>query len=154
QPHWPRGQKNELALMKNAGRIFEEEFEHESTSGAGRDKYRDVPGTVWRYRHFKIGGKVHRAKPSLVPKHTTPALSTGVDWFDMKRSLLAGIFLSFVAFAKTFTLEQVLSAPFPYELTAAPGGSRVAWVLNERGARNVWVSAAPDFKAMRWTNYT
>ena len=72
----------------------------------------------------------------------------------MKRSLLAGIFLSFVAFAKTFTLEQVLSAPFPYELTAAPGGSRVAWVLNERGARNVWVSAAPDFKAMRWTNYT
>jgi dipeptidyl aminopeptidase/acylaminoacyl peptidase len=72
----------------------------------------------------------------------------------MKRSLLFGIFLASLALAKTFTLEQVLSAPFPYELIAAPGGGKVAWVLNERGARNIWTAAAPDFKGVRLTNYT
>ncbi len=72
----------------------------------------------------------------------------------MKRSLLAGVFLASLALAKTFTLEQVLSAPFPSELIAAPGGGKVAWLLNERGARNVWMAAAPDFKGVRLTNYT
>jgi dipeptidyl aminopeptidase/acylaminoacyl peptidase len=72
----------------------------------------------------------------------------------MKRSLLAGVFLASLALAKTFTLEQVLSAPFPSELIVAPGGGKVAWLLNERGARNVWMAAAPDFKGVRLTNYT
>jgi len=72
----------------------------------------------------------------------------------MKRSLLAGVLLASLALAKSFTLEQVLSAPFPYELIAAPGGGKVAWLLNERGARNVWTAAAPDFKGVRLTNYT
>ncbi len=62
--------------------------------------------------------------------------------------------LASLALAKTFTLEQVLSAPFPSELTAAPGGGKVAWLLNERGARNIWIAAAPDFKGVRLTNYT
>jgi dipeptidyl aminopeptidase/acylaminoacyl peptidase len=51
------------------------------------------------------------------------------------------------------TLEQYLSAPFPSELTAAPTGGKVAWVLNERGARNIWVAAAPDYKGRRLTSY-
>src|ERR1039458_4948126 len=96
----------------------------------------------------------------------------------MKRSLLAAVFLASLALAKTFTLEQVLSAPFPLELIltstpaktftleqvlsapfpseliAASGGGKVAWLLNERGARNIWVAAAPDFKGVRLTNYT
>src|SRR6185369_7844478 len=56
--------------------------------------------------------------------------------------------------ARPFTLEQVLSAPFPFELTAAPGGSKVAWILNEHGARNIWIASAPDFKGTRLTAYT
>jgi dipeptidyl aminopeptidase/acylaminoacyl peptidase len=72
----------------------------------------------------------------------------------MRRSLLAGLFLASLALAKTFTLEQVLSAPFPSELIAAPGGGKVAWLLNERGARNIWIALAPDFKGVRLTNYT
>src|SRR6516225_9330146 len=72
----------------------------------------------------------------------------------MKRSLLAGVFLTTLAVARTFTLEQVLSAPFPSELIATPGGGKVAWLLNERGARNVWMAAAPDFRGVRLTNYT
>src|SRR5262245_61033430 len=58
-----------------------------------------------------------------------------------------------VAAAATFTLEQVLSAPFPSELTAAPSGGKVAWLLNERGARNIWMASAPDYKGVRVTSY-
>ena len=51
------------------------------------------------------------------------------------------------------TLEQYLSAPFASEIHAAPGGGKVVWILNERGARNLWVAAAPDWKGRRLTAY-
>jgi dipeptidyl aminopeptidase/acylaminoacyl peptidase len=44
-----------------------------------------------------------------------------------------------------FTLEQVLSSPFPSELVAAIHGSRVAWVFDAKGIRNVWAADGPDF---------
>ncbi|HEY2018797.1 MAG TPA: prolyl oligopeptidase family serine peptidase [Bryobacteraceae bacterium] len=72
----------------------------------------------------------------------------------MKRILLATLVFAAAASAKSFTLEQVLSAPFPSELIAAPGGGKVAWLLNEHGARNVWMAAAPDYKGIRLTSYT
>lgn len=53
----------------------------------------------------------------------------------------------------TFRLEQVLGYPYPSELAAAPNGAAVAWVLNERGARNVWEAEAPDWTPHRLTNY-
>ncbi|MDX1548579.1 MAG: prolyl oligopeptidase family serine peptidase [Rhodothermales bacterium] len=53
-----------------------------------------------------------------------------------------------------FTLDQVLSAPFPSGLTAAPGGEAVAWVQNDRGVRNLWVAAPPDYRARQLTAYT
>ncbi len=45
-----------------------------------------------------------------------------------------------------FTLDQVMSAPFPDELVAAPAGGAVAWIFNARGARNIWVAAPPDYQ--------
>jgi dipeptidyl aminopeptidase/acylaminoacyl peptidase len=69
----------------------------------------------------------------------------------MRRIFLATMLLVSAAGAKTFTLEQVLSAPFPSELIAAPGGGKLAWLLNERGARNIWIAAAPDYKGVRLT---
>jgi dipeptidyl aminopeptidase/acylaminoacyl peptidase len=45
----------------------------------------------------------------------------------------------------SFTLEQVMSSPFPTELVAAAHGSRVAWVFDAKGVRNVWVADGPDF---------
>src|ERR1700689_3292276 len=72
----------------------------------------------------------------------------------MRRLLLSVAAFACALSAKTFTLEQVLSAPFPSEMTAAPGGGAVAWILNERGARNVWYAAAPDFKGVRLTSWT
>ncbi|MDQ6690128.1 MAG: prolyl oligopeptidase family serine peptidase [Gemmatimonadota bacterium] len=53
-----------------------------------------------------------------------------------------------------FTVEQVKSYPFPNGLTAAASGSRIAWALNERGLRNVWVAEGPAFNARRLTHYT
>lgn len=44
-----------------------------------------------------------------------------------------------------FKLEQVLSSPFPSELVAAEHGSRIAWVFDAKGVRNVWVADGPDF---------
>jgi len=55
---------------------------------------------------------------------------------------------------KTFTLERVLSAPFPDNLVASKTKNRLAWVLNEQGKRNIWVAEGPDFVARRLTAYT
>src|SRR5881628_418851 len=53
----------------------------------------------------------------------------------------------------TFNIEQVMGAPFPDELTAAPTGGAVAWVLNTRGARNIWLAAPPDYAGRVVTAY-
>ena len=45
------------------------------------------------------------------------------------------------AAAPSFTLAQVLSAPFPGSLAASPAGGRAAWIFNDIGARNVWIAA-------------
>jgi dipeptidyl aminopeptidase/acylaminoacyl peptidase len=42
--------------------------------------------------------------------------------------------------SEPFTIEQVLSAPFPSALIAAPAGNRFAWVSNAAGRRNVWLA--------------
>ena len=55
--------------------------------------------------------------------------------------------------AKPFTIEQILSAPFPSDLVAAPTGERIAWVFNAEGKRNIWVAEGPQFKARQLTKY-
>ena len=63
-------------------------------------------------------------------------------------------FLSIACFAQQkFTLEQVMSAPFPDNLCIARHMGRVAWVFNAKGIRNVWIADAPDFKARAVTRY-
>jgi dipeptidyl aminopeptidase/acylaminoacyl peptidase len=58
--------------------------------------------------------------------------------------LVAGVLPT--AFAQSsFTLEQVLSSPFPSELVPAAHADRVAWVFDARGVRNIWVADGPDF---------
>ena len=56
--------------------------------------------------------------------------------------------------ANGFTLEQVLSSPFPSNLVAAEHAGRIAWVFDAQGARNVWVADAPNFEARQVTRYT
>ncbi len=56
----------------------------------------------------------------------------------------------------SFTLDQVLSSPFPSSLVAAEHGSRIAWTFDAKGVRNVWVAEGPDFAqtARAVTHYT
>jgi len=58
------------------------------------------------------------------------------------------------AAAQGVSLDALMAAPFPTELTAAPAGARFAWVQSVEGVRNVWIAQAPDFKGRRITNYT
>ncbi len=53
-------------------------------------------------------------------------------------SLSAGLH----AAAQSFTLQQVLSAPFSSELQASPEGGRFLWIANQAGKRNIWVAEA------------
>jgi dipeptidyl-peptidase-4 len=53
----------------------------------------------------------------------------------------------------SFTLEDVLSAPYPMDLVSARNADRIAWVFNSEGARNVWTAAAPDFTPVCLTSY-
>jgi dipeptidyl aminopeptidase/acylaminoacyl peptidase len=57
----------------------------------------------------------------------------------------------------SFTLEQVMSSPFPTELVASPTGGRVAWVFDARGLRNIWVaepSGGGGYVSRQITRYT
>ncbi len=53
----------------------------------------------------------------------------------------------------SFSIRQVMSAPFASELIAAPTGGRVAWMLNEQGRRNIWVASEPDWKGHKVTAF-
>ena len=55
---------------------------------------------------------------------------------------------------KSFTLEQVMSAPFPSSLIAAKNSNRIAWVLDQEGRRNIWVAEGPAFSARQLTKYS
>src|SRR5437660_3483355 len=70
------------------------------------------------------------------------------------KPLLASILLAASADAARFSLKQVMSAPFPSELTVSHTAGKVAWVLDEGGARNIWVAEAPDYKGRRLTKFT
>jgi dipeptidyl aminopeptidase/acylaminoacyl peptidase len=57
---------------------------------------------------------------------------------------------------RDLSIEQIASAPFPSGLTASPRDGTVAWIYNERGARNIWIAAhaAGAYSSRRLTNYT
>ncbi len=70
-------------------------------------------------------------------------------------SLLCGVGISFSLTAQTgsFTLEQILSAPFPSHLTAQSNGPRLAWVYNQQGNRNLWLADQAGGKTRQLTAY-
>jgi hypothetical protein len=66
----------------------------------------------------------------------------------MERTILAAVAFVCALGAKSFTLEQVMSAPFPSELTAAPGGGKVAYRTLLRGAPAAGVSGGLTYDAV------
>ncbi len=55
--------------------------------------------------------------------------------------------------AQSFTLEQVMSSPFPSELTVSKRGDRIAWAFDAEGKRNIWIAEGPAFTARQLTHY-
>ncbi|HTC43239.1 MAG TPA: hypothetical protein VK703_16830, partial [Candidatus Acidoferrales bacterium] len=53
----------------------------------------------------------------------------------------------------SFTLEQILGAPFNANLVAAKSVNRVAWASNQQGKRNIWVAEGPTYAARQVTSY-
>jgi dipeptidyl-peptidase-4 len=51
------------------------------------------------------------------------------------------------------TIDQFMSPGFPAELVSARKVDRIAWISNERGQRNVYTAAAPDFRPVRLTRF-
>src|SRR5712671_7373227 len=55
--------------------------------------------------------------------------------------------------AQSFTLEQVMSSPFPSKLTVSKRGDKIAWAFDAEGKRNIWIAEAPAFTARQLTHY-
>lgn len=76
---------------------------------------------------------------------------------DMRKILvcLPLLFLGLVKvlFAQSFTMEQVSSFSFPSELVTSHTGNKMAWAMNEKGLRNVYVAQAPDFSPRKVTTF-
>lgn len=62
------------------------------------------------------------------------------------------LFISTSVVAQSFTIDDILSASMPGNLTIS-NGDKVAWVENKEGVRNIWLAASPDFEAKMITAY-
>jgi dipeptidyl aminopeptidase/acylaminoacyl peptidase len=54
----------------------------------------------------------------------------------------------------SFTLEQIMSAPFPSAPVVSGAGGKIAWIYNARGVRNIWVAEPPAYRGHSVTAYT
>ncbi|PHN06111.1 S9 family peptidase [Flavilitoribacter nigricans] len=74
----------------------------------------------------------------------------------MKKLLFLVLVFSFALHSRAqISIEQLLSAPFPSDLTAGPDGKLLAWVFNDRGERNIYLAGGDQFREVRkLTNYT
>src|ERR1044071_10436169 len=52
-----------------------------------------------------------------------------------------------------YTVEQFLSPPFPLVFASAQKADRIAWVGYDRGKRNVYTAAAPNFTPVKLTTF-
>ncbi|HTA40906.1 MAG TPA: alpha/beta fold hydrolase [Bryobacteraceae bacterium] len=68
--------------------------------------------------------------------------------------LTAFLFAPALLAGPAFTIDQVLSAPFPDDLVASPKGDAVAWVANAAGVRNIQVATSPAWTAAPVTRFT
>ena len=53
-----------------------------------------------------------------------------------------------------FTIAQIMSSPFPSGMVADDDGSKIAWVFNDQGVRNIWVSEVGSTTGRAVTSYS
>ncbi|MFD2203074.1 S9 family peptidase [Shivajiella indica] len=61
--------------------------------------------------------------------------------------------ISIYAIGQSFSVEQISSFPFPSELVSSPVGKKIAWAMNEKGMRNVYMAEAPEFNPKKITAF-
>ena len=88
-------------------------------------------------------------------RHLTLFAFTGAKQFvESLMRFTLGILLATACFAQIpFTIDNALSAPFATSPLPSPTGAKVAWLLNERGQRNIWVASAPDWNGHKITAF-
>ena len=52
-----------------------------------------------------------------------------------------------------YTLEQTLGAPYAQSIHPSVDGKALAWVINEKGVRNIWYTDVTNIDAQKMTNY-
>ncbi|MEL6943940.1 MAG: S9 family peptidase, partial [Bacteroidota bacterium] len=67
-------------------------------------------------------------------------------------TLIAFLYLNTIT--AQYSIQDILSAPFPSDLTAASQSEKVAWVLNVEGVRNIWMLEGEVNQAKPLTNFT
>lgn len=98
-------------------------------------------------------------KAALDSMHEIFHLSLKLPYLQMINYMLRFVFALAILFcsvhsnAQNYSFEQLLSYPFPTELTASPVKDRLAWAVNLRGERNVFVSQSSEFSPRPITSY-
>jgi dipeptidyl aminopeptidase/acylaminoacyl peptidase len=73
----------------------------------------------------------------------------------MSFRLLVILLLGFISISVAqVRLEDLMSVPFPTNLISSRDGSKIAWISNDKGVRNIWIADAPDFKPKKITPYS
>jgi dipeptidyl aminopeptidase/acylaminoacyl peptidase len=62
--------------------------------------------------------------------------------------------LSASAHPAAFSINDVMQAPYPTDLTVGPAGKSVAWVFDAKGVRNIWVLDRAATKSRQITVFT
>ncbi len=70
-----------------------------------------------------------------------------------KLACFSAFFLLFISTKAQVTIENLLSVPFPSELRSSPDGKHIAWVFNDKGARNIFIADAPGFAPRKITKH-
>jgi dipeptidyl aminopeptidase/acylaminoacyl peptidase len=82
------------------------------------------------------------------------ALSLAITMYSQQPiTLKPAIGLPPASFKHALTMAQFLSPGYPEELVSAQKADRIAWLAFESGKRDVYTAAAPDFRAVRLTNF-
>ena len=74
-----------------------------------------------------------------------------LSWY--RSFLLSGLILFTTLMGEAFSVSDVLSSPFPSNLVVSEDGSRLAWIFNEEGKRNIWIAEGNRFTSRRLTDY-
>ncbi len=85
---------------------------------------------------------------------TTKSLQNGVQVLTLILFIQFAIFINPIhAQKEVFSMEEVISYPFPSDLTASTKTDHIVWAFNENGHRNLFVAEGPQYKERQLTPY-